>query len=55
MDKIPSEKKIEYQHCQDNCVSAIGKILRDYGGKFEPDLDYLYSGWLQYLPLKKDK
>lgn len=48
-----TESQKVYKHCQDNCVSVIGKLIKRWNKDF--DLRFLYDKWLCALPLKQDK
>lgn len=53
--KIPigDEKNKVYGHCRDNCISALGKIIKNHNDKI--NLNEVIQVWLNNLPLKFDK
>lgn len=47
------EKKKVYQHCRDNCVVVLGKVLREFSHIYQ--LDHIVDTWFSLLPLRQDK
>jgi len=48
--------KKEVKHCEDNIISALGKLLKRCGPAFSHILDEnIYRKWASFLPLNNDK
>jgi hypothetical protein len=50
------EEKSNIDHCNDNIISALGKLLKNCGLQFPQILTRdIYQKWLQSLPLQHDE
>lgn len=50
------DKKGEVEHCNDNVVSALGKLLKFWGPTYPLLLNQnIYKKWCSSLPLNFDK
>jgi len=50
--QLGTQVKIEYQHCRDNAISALAKVMK-YQYSFI-DLESTFAYWLSKMPLKHD-